>query len=256
MSTLKAPGPLIGRGRSADVFDIGGGRVLRRYRYPIDVRSEALIMRHVAEAGFPAPAVYDTDGSDLIMERLDGTDMLAAIVKRPWTVRTHARTLAGLHNQLHEITAPAGWRPGRGDKVVHMDLHPANVMLTSRGPVVIDWPNAQSGTPGADVAMAYLLMTTSDLDLIPLLLRPAAMWLRHVLVGEFLRGARDEPWAHIAVAAEARIADRNTRSSEVPRLHRAVERAARAYPREGDGPVPGSKNREESGSARPERDAS
>ena len=27
-----APGPLIGTGRAADVYDIGGGRVLRRYR--------------------------------------------------------------------------------------------------------------------------------------------------------------------------------------------------------------------------------
>jgi aminoglycoside phosphotransferase (APT) family kinase protein len=256
MSTLKAPGPLIGRGRSADVYDIGGGRVLRRYRYPVDVRHEALIMRHVGQAGYPVPAVYDIDGADLVMDRLDGSDMLAAIVSRPWTVRAHARTLADLHNRLHEITAPPGWNPGRGDKVVHMDLHPANVMLTSHGPVVIDWSNARSGTPGADVAMAYLLMTTSDLDLIPPWLRAAAMWLRHVLVREFLRGVRDEPWAHIAAAVEARIADRNTRSSEVPRLHRAAERAERrASHRDGDGHVSAIQNSDGDGRARPEQDA-
>jgi aminoglycoside phosphotransferase (APT) family kinase protein len=256
MSTPQAPGPLIGRGRSADVFDLGNGRVLRRYRYPIDVRFEALIMRHLHQAGYPVPVVYDADGADLVMERLDGTDMLAAIVQRPWTVRRHARMLADLHNRLHEITAPPDWKPGRGDKVLHLDLHPANVMLTSRGPVVIDWVNAQSGTPGVDVAMAYLIMTTSDLDLIPLWLRTAAMWLRHVLVREFLRNVRDEPWPHIAKAAEARIADRNTRSSEVPRLHRAVQRAAqRANDREADGPVPGSESENGTGRVHPERDA-
>ena len=212
-------------------------------------------MRHVGQAGYPVPAVYDTDGTDLVMERLDGTDMLAAIVQRPWTVRRHARTLADLHNRLHEIPAPPGWRTGHGDKVVHMDLHPANVMLTSRGPVVIDWPNAHAGSPGADVAMAYLLMTTSDLDLVPLWLRPAATWLRHVLVQEFLRGVRDEPWAYVAVTAEARLADRNTRPSEVPRLHRAVQRAAGAYPREADGHVPGSKGGGGNGRVDPEQDA-
>jgi aminoglycoside phosphotransferase (APT) family kinase protein len=225
MSGEQNPGPLIGRGRSADVFDLGGGRVLRRYRYPVDAQPEAVIMRHLHEAGYPVPVVYAADGTDLVMERLDGMDMLAAIVQRPWTVRQHARTLADLHDRLHEITAPPGWKPGHGDKVLHLDLHPANVMLTSRGPVVIDWVNAQSGTPGADVAMAYLLMTTSDLDLIPLWLRPAAVWLRHVLVREFLGTVRDEPWPHLARAAEARVADINTRASEVPRLHRAVQRA-------------------------------
>jgi Phosphotransferase enzyme family len=243
MSTTAEPGPLIGRGRSADVYDIGGGRVLRRYRYPVDVQPEALIMRHLHQAGYPVPVVYDADGTDMVMERLDGSDMLAAIARRPWTVRRHARTLADLHNRLHEITAPPGWNPGRGTKVVHLDLHPANVMLTSRGPIVIDWVNAQSGTPGADVAMAYLIMTTSDLDLIPLWLRVPALWLRRVLVGELLRNVRDEPWPHIAKAAEARIADINTRPSEVPRLRRAVQKAAkRASGREADGHVSGSES--------------
>ena len=230
MSTTAEPGPLIGRGRSADVYDVGGGRVLRRYRYPVDVQPEALIMRHLAQAGYPVPEVFAADGTDMVMERLDGSDMLAAIVARPWTVRRHARTLADLHDRLHQVAAPPDWKPGRGDRVVHLDLHPANVMLTSRGPVVIDWVNAQSGTPGADVAVAYLIMTTSDLDLIPLWLRPAALRLRHVLVAEFLRCVRDEPWPHMAVAAEARLADVNTRPSEVPRIHRAVERAKRAQP--------------------------
>jgi aminoglycoside phosphotransferase (APT) family kinase protein len=228
MSGASSPGPLIGRGRSADVYDIGDGRVLRRYRYQVNVEPEALIMRHLAQAGYPVPVVYDADGTDLVMERLDGTDMLAALARRPWTVREHARTLGSLHNRLHEITAPFGWNPGHGDKVVHMDLHPANVMLTSRGPVVIDWVNARSGTPGADVAMAYLLMTTSELDLIPLWLRPAALWLRHVLVREFLRSVPDDPWPHIASVARARIGDVNTRPSEAARLLRIAERAESA----------------------------
>lgn len=261
MSAEQVPGALIGRGRSADVYGTGDGRVLRRYRYPVDVQPEALIMRYVRQAGYPVPTVYDAGGTDIVMERLDGTDMLAAIVARPWTVREHARTLAGLHDRLHEISAPPGWKPGRGeelvhgDKVVHLDLHPANVMLTSRGPVVIDWANAQSGTPGADVAMAYLLMTTSDLGLIPLWRRPPAMWLRHVLVREFLRTVRDEPWPYVARAAGARIADINTRPPEVARLRRVAGRCERARRREGDGHVPGSKSSDADDRAGPERDA-
>ena len=46
-----------------------------------------------------------------------------------------------MHNRLHVVEAPPGLRTGFGPgrAVLHLDLHPANVMLTSRGPVVIDW---------------------------------------------------------------------------------------------------------------------
>ncbi len=163
------PGPLIGSGRSADVFAIGGGRVLRRYRHPLDVQAEAQIMRHLAARGFPVPEVFDADGPDLVMEQLDGRDMLADLGSRPWLVGQHGRTLAELHNRLHAIDAPPGWPEllGPGSAVLHLDLHPGNVMLTSRGPVVIDWTNARAGAAGADVAMAYLIMATSETDLVP-----------------------------------------------------------------------------------------
>ena len=91
--TVADPGPLLGKGRSADVYDIGGGRVLRRYRPGGGrrrqvVEREALVMRHLAAHGFPVPAVFDADGADLVMERLDGRTMLdrpraAAVAPRP-----------------------------------------------------------------------------------------------------------------------------------------------------------------------------
>jgi Ser/Thr protein kinase RdoA (MazF antagonist) len=51
-----------------------------------------------------------------------------------------------------------------GDEVLHLDLHPANVMLTSSGPVVIDGTNARAGPAGPIVAMAYLIMGSSEVD--------------------------------------------------------------------------------------------
>src|SRR5580693_1192815 len=147
MSSTEPPGPLLGAGRAADVFDIGNGRVLRRYRTSIDAGPEAEMMRHLDEAGFPVPKVYDTDGPDLVMERLDGRDMLAELGRKPWLAGRHGRLLARLHNRLHQIHAPDGWPGtlGSGHAVQHLDLHPGNVMLTSRGPVVIDWTNARAG---------------------------------------------------------------------------------------------------------------
>jgi Phosphotransferase enzyme family len=187
-------------------------------------------MRHLDNAGFPVPRVYDADGTDLIMERLDGRDMLAELGRKPWLVRPHGRLLASLHNRLHEVQAPQGlpsaFEPG--DRVVHLDLHPGNVMLTSRGPVVIDWSNARAGAAGADVAMAYLIMASSDVDLIPVPLRPVVGRLRAALFRQFLAEAHDDPKPHLARAAAERARDPNVRPSEVDRLRRIAEEAERA----------------------------
>ena len=229
MARAESPGPLSGAGRAADVYDIGAGRVLRRYRVPFDVQPEAAVMRHLHQAGFPVPRVDEADGRDLVMERLDGRDMLADLGRRPWLVRRHGATLADLHNRLHEIPAPEGLAPafGPGDRVLHLDLHPANVMLTSRGPVVIDWSQARAGAAGADVAMAYLIMASSDTDLIPAPLRPAVGTLRAVLVRQFLAGVRDDPQAHVARVARERAQDRNVRPAEADRLLRIAADAER-----------------------------
>ena len=55
------------------------------------------------------PAVLAVDGGDLIMERLHGRDMLADLASRPWRTARHARTLAALHDRLHQIAAPRAY---------------------------------------------------------------------------------------------------------------------------------------------------
>jgi len=230
MPASEPPGPLIGAGRAADVYAIGAGRVLRRYRTPFDVRAEAEMMRYLGKAGFPVPAVYDADGSDLVMERLDGRDMLAEVSRRPWLVWRHARTLAELHNRLHQIAAPPGWPQvvGPGGAVLHLDLHPGNVMLTSRGPVVIDWSNVRSGPAGADVAMAYLIMASSEVSDLPLPVRASVGALRGAFIRQFLIAADDDPAPHIATVARHRMTDRNVRPAEAEWLGRKAAEAERA----------------------------
>ena len=120
-------------------------------------------MEYVRSHGYPVPAVesLSDDGTDLVMERLDGPSMLGALERRPWSLGRCASVLADLHHRLHEIPAPA-WIPdapcGSGDRLLHLDLHPLNVMMTARGPVVIDWPNAVRGDPSTDVAFTWVLM--------------------------------------------------------------------------------------------------
>lgn len=225
------PDTLIGSGRSADIYDAGPGRVLRRFRGDRDATAEAELMRHLAAAGYPVPDVYDASGPDIIMERLDGRDMVADLGARPWRARRYGRILADLHNRLHELSAPpalAALGPP-GDRILHLDLHPANVMLTSRGPVVIDWTNALRGPAGADVAMAYLITASSDTDLLPSMARLVVPPLRAALLRRFLAVASDDPWPHLAAVAEFRIADPNIRPAEVDRLRRLLDAALRRH---------------------------
>jgi aminoglycoside phosphotransferase (APT) family kinase protein len=227
MTDTEPPGELIGSGRSADIYAIGPGRVLRRSRGDLNMRREADIMLHVAKAGFPVPAVYDVSGADLVMERLDGPDMLADLARHPWRARRYGHILADLHNQLHAIEAPPGlYRPvGPGDRVMHLDLHPMNVMLTGRGPVVIDWSSGAAGPAGADVAMAYLIMASSEVDDLPWHIRPVVSAVRARLITGFLAGAHDDPGPHIATVARFRMADPNVRPTEAARLEELVAQA-------------------------------
>ncbi|MBO4260678.1 phosphotransferase, partial [Streptomyces griseorubiginosus] len=61
--------------------------------------------------------------------------------------------LARLLRRLHAVP---GW--DNGGCVVHLDLHPDNVMLTPDGPRVIDWSNAEEGRPGLDWGMSAIIL--------------------------------------------------------------------------------------------------
>ena len=47
------------------------------------------------------------------------------------------------------------------DHLCHMDFHPDNVMRTSNGWMIIDWMNARSGAPLADVARSSVIYQVS-----------------------------------------------------------------------------------------------
>ena len=227
-------GALLASGRDGDIFEYGPGLVLRKTRDGRSIAHEARVMTFLAGHGYPVPRVDDVraDGSEIVMERLDGPIMMDAMVKSPRVLIRAGAMLADLHDQLHEIRAPEWMRvlEPSGDRVLHLDLHPLNVMLTARGPVVIDWSNASRGEPLTDVAMTYVLMTGP---------RMPAPWIIRTLV-QPLRGAlarsvtRRYPGpdldARIAYAAELKVLDRNMLPDEIMRLTRIGNRYGKRAP--------------------------
>jgi aminoglycoside phosphotransferase (APT) family kinase protein len=212
---------LLARGRDCDVFDRGDGTVLRRSRNAYDQGPEARVLAYAAEHGYPVPRVHalEADGRDLIMDKVPGPTMVESLVKRPWRGRRAGAELAELHARLHAIPAP-DWLPALddGDRLLHFDLHPLNVILSPDGPVVIDWSNACRGWPRGDLARSWALMATADAD-VPVPLKPVAGRVRRSLVSGFLDAVgRDEARAGLAVAVERTLVDSNISPAEKDRM--------------------------------------
>src|SRR5262249_53217845 len=138
----------------------------------------------------PAPQVGEvvevSGRAGVIYERISGPSLLTDLVDHPTHLRKIMRALAEAHANLHQRTVAnlprvrgmlaqratsvsklteaqqravlraLGALPD-GEALCHGDYHPDNVLLSSRGPLVIDWENAALGDPLADVARTLML---------------------------------------------------------------------------------------------------
>ena len=183
-------------------------------------------MAHARSHGFPVPAARSLSDTDIAMDRLDGPTMLADLARRPWRIARHATTLADLHRRLHAISAPA-WLDapvGEGSALLHLDLHPDNVILTAAGPAVIDWPNAARGPGAADVTHTWFVVACAA--------PPGGRYRRaltaagrRAFIRLFLtRFDRQELRSHLETVGAFRLANRALPAAE----RAAVERMARS----------------------------
>ena len=216
---------LIASGRDSDIFEYGAHSVLRRSRHGRSMIAEAQTMEHVRRWGYPVPAVesYPHNGTTMIMEYVEGPTLLQQLGRKPWTVRRQGAALASLHARLHEIPAPdflSGAPTGHGNELLHLDLHPLNVILGPRGPVVIDWPNAARGNGAVDVAVTWILLEAGQIPksgiLGALMEQFRASFVRSFLNQSDAATAR----THLAAVAEWKAQDPNMSPSEVQKMRR------------------------------------
>lgn len=206
---------LLARGRAADVYDLGDGTVLRRYRFEFDTAREAGFMRRLEAAGVPVPKVISSSGSDLVMEKLEGPTMIEDLARRPWRLWAHADLLGGLMRRLHAV-------PADGGQILHGDLHPQNVILSVRGPVIIDWTSARIGSWTEDVAMTWLIVASSVPD--------GGRWQRTLAAAGQSEFARrflthfdaDAVRAMLPQVAQERLRDRHVTQAEAARVRKLV----------------------------------
>lgn len=219
-------GPKIAEGRDSEIYEHGPGKVVRVARDRRSLVREAEVMSYARSHGYPVPEVHDAGEGYLVMDRVDGPTMLDEAF--PLRIGRHAKLLGSLHERLHRIPAPAwldGEAPLHGDRLLHRDLHPLNVLMTADGPVVIDWSNASRGDPAFDVADTWVLFACADppLNRLEAFLVPIA---RALFLRAFL-GALDREAARRAIPAAVahRLTDANMTDKEQDRM-RALARWA------------------------------
>jgi Ser/Thr protein kinase RdoA (MazF antagonist) len=188
-------GPKIAEGREAEVYAWAGDSVLKLYRPGHHGHVAEASALATLDTGSVAPrliAAVEIDGRHgLVLERLDGSDMLTLLERRAWRLLGLARILAEAHVLLNSGQAStdlpdlkqtlatriaAGVTSPRlrdfalrvldplpaGDRLCHGDLHPGNVLVGSDRASVIDWANATRGVPEADHARTLLLLKWAD----------------------------------------------------------------------------------------------
>jgi tRNA A-37 threonylcarbamoyl transferase component Bud32 len=222
------PGPLLASGRDGDIFEFGPGLVLRRAKNGRVIEAEARTITYAREHGYPVPEIHEVraGGTEIVMERIEGPMMMDVMLKKPWLMRRYAHELADLHDRLHAIPAPE-WLPDLdgGDRLVHLDLHPMNVMITQSGPIVIDWPNAARGDALSDVGVTFVLLTCPQMPgsrTLNAAVRPMRVALANAFASRYKGAALDEK---LVLAAQLKAIDKNLSAEEVAACRRLEARA-------------------------------
>jgi len=186
-------GPVIAKGRTAEIFAWGDKQVLKLFRdwCTADmVEREANSTMVVHKAGLPVPAVkgvVEANGRQgIVFERVQGRTMADTFMHAPWKVFQLARVMAELQATMHSCETPE--LPSRrerlevtikgvaalptntkeavleilsqlpdGNAVCHGDFFANNIIMSTQGPIIIDWFGAARGNPLADVARTWLL---------------------------------------------------------------------------------------------------
>jgi tRNA A-37 threonylcarbamoyl transferase component Bud32 len=195
MNTIAVGTLPFAEGRTAEIYAWEPGYILKLYREWCPghwVEHEARVARTICAAGINSPAVKDIvevmGRRGIVYERVEGVSMLVEMSTRPWTILRHARELAELQASYIGLSIPGleSYRSSLGGAILnttqlpedlrrkalnylsmlpdentlcHGDFHPGNVLMTPRGPVIIDWMTACAGSPWADVARTIILIT-------------------------------------------------------------------------------------------------
>ena len=108
----------IAEGREAEIFAWDEGRVLRLFRTARSAQvleRETAAMRAVRAVVPLVPEVYEivevNGRAGIVMERIDGPDLITLLGSKPWRVYSAGTALGETHARINAIQAPAAVEP-------------------------------------------------------------------------------------------------------------------------------------------------
>lgn len=191
---------LIGQGNTAEVFEVDNARILKLFRegFPAEGierewRTVTKIQDFFADTPKALEIVSYKNRQGIVYEKVEGEDLLQAIIRHPLSVGKYARQLAEIHYKMHSVEVASDntlkqklkWEISKvqelserekailadrvdeipdDNKLCHLDFYPGNVMYSDSEErfYVIDWMTSVCGYPIADVARTMLLLTYGE----------------------------------------------------------------------------------------------
>ena len=186
-------GHLIGEGNTAEIYEIGGNKVLKLYRvgFPSQkAEAEYGNSKLFYDQGIPSPKSYGMvvhEGRQgIVYDKIDGPSLLEVLFQTH-EIEKYTKVLVRLHKHILACPAPsavscktvlrrsiegaAGLSQQRksrlleilqnlpdGERLCHGDFHFGNILATQEGYMVIDFMCVCKGHPAFDIARSFFLM--------------------------------------------------------------------------------------------------
>jgi aminoglycoside phosphotransferase (APT) family kinase protein len=231
-------GRLLGAGKEAEVYEHGtlALKLYRPGRPKAPAFREAANLAIAERLSLPAPRVHvvgDYHGRwGLLMDRAPGFSLADEMMPEP--PLSAIKEMAALHQRLHN--EPGAGLPSLksrlsaniesaepltpdlcdrlllltaalpdGDRVCHGDFHPWNILGSGDDVMIVDWLDACSGNPAADVCRTYLLMRR---------VLPEIAEAYVVIYAKAANLSPDEIFTWLPVIAAARLAENVSEENE------------------------------------------
>ena len=215
---------LIGRGRTADVYDWEKNKVIKLFHKKMSktyIQYEYEISKYLQEKLSFVPKVFELiehqERLGIVYEKIEAITLLKYLTKNPLKVFREMRHFADLHIAIHEINYSSGTSLKNtleedinrakdldsatkkkineileslpvATNLCHRDFHPDNVFYTQQGLRVIDWMTATQGAPASDVARSYyILKNAATLEGTPFLDRVKIKMFQNIASKAYLR---------------------------------------------------------------------
>ncbi len=251
----------LSKGRTAEVYRIDDKKVLKLFYedFPLSaVELEYGNNLQIQSTGLKIPetfGLYKMNGRyGIVYEKISGNSMLMEMFSNIEKISEYMRVLAEVHSEIHKKTLnklgsyneklkrdidessvlshPEKDRlltklkeVAHKENLCHGDFHPDNVIISGRGPVVIDWITAVKGNPVVDIARTVLLIAVSE----PVDNSEITEDLRKFLYREYVNGyekishfSRDDLFFWIPIVAGARLNENIPRDEKIKLYNFAI----------------------------------